>query len=210
MSNDILLTVDKPVESMIVVRKSKFICNIFPVSSVEQAEQHLEVIRKKYWDATHNVYAYSIGLNDEIQKFSDDGEPSGTAGKPVLQVIKAKQVKNVLVVVTRYFGGILLGAGGLIRAYSDSACNGFDKSKIIKKVKCLEYDVTVDYTLLGKLENEIRQKKFLLKDIVYTDKVNIKVFVPEYLNFDFNSFILNLTSGNAVIDELGAKYVVWD
>lgn len=137
MNKDEFLTVAKPSESLHVVKKSKFITNVVPVKDISEAEDHIEKYRKKYWDATHNVYAYVVGLNDEIQKFSDDGEPSGTAGKPVLEVAKFKKVKNVLIVVTRYFGGILLGAGGLIRAYSESASIGLKILKLLKELKVM-------------------------------------------------------------------------
>jgi len=117
-------------------KKSRFIASVKPVSTEDEAIRFINDLKSKYWDATHNVYAYTIGKNDEVQKFSDDGEPSGTAGKPVLETIKSKGIKNVLVVITRYFGGTLLGAGGLIRAYSESASLGLDKAGIIKVVKC--------------------------------------------------------------------------
>lgn len=178
-----------------------------PISNQEEAEDIIASFRKKYWDATHNVYAYTLGLNDEVQKFSDDGEPAGTAGRPVLEVIKSKDIKNVLVVVTRYFGGILLGAGGLVRAYGESAAIGLDNSKIIKKVKCDLYQVITDYNMLGKVQWEINQRDLKIKHVEYLENVSIEVFVPVSLNMNFEQFILNLTSGNATVNRIEKCYV---
>ncbi len=208
MRPDSFLTVEKSVETVYVVKKSKFITNVMPVKNKGELDLLIETYRKKYWDATHNVYAYTLGLNDEIQKFSDDGEPSGTAGRPVLEVIKSKMLKNVLVVVTRYFGGIMLGAGGLIRAYSESAAICIEKANIIKKVRCNIFSVTTDYNMLGKIQWELKQNNLIIKDIIYDENVLIKVGVPLDFNMDFNSFILNLTSGKAEINESGTSYIV--
>ncbi|HHV18811.1 MAG TPA: YigZ family protein [Thermoanaerobacterales bacterium] len=207
MSKDEFLTVNKPSESMYVVKKSKFIANVVPIKNNNEAEKHLEQFRKKYWDATHNVYAYVLGLNDEIQKFSDDGEPSGTAGRPVLEVVKSKEVKNVLVVVTRYFGGILLGAGGLVRAYSESASIGLKNSNIIRRIKSNAYEITTDYSMLGRLQWEMNEKNIIIKDIDYTEKVTMTVYVPESYNLDLEQFILNITSGNSVVKCIGNYYI---
>jgi len=201
------LTVAKPSESFYVVKKSKFISNVIPVSDIKEAEAYIEKLRKKYWDATHNVYAYSIGLNSEIQKFSDDGEPSGTAGKPVLEVIKSKEVKNVLIVVTRYFGGILLGANGLIRAYSESASLGLKNSNIIKKIKCDVFQITTDYNMLGKLQWELNQRNIIIKDINYAENVKIEVFVPINYNINLEKIIMDKTSGSAHIKFVNNEYI---
>lgn len=200
-------TVSKPSESLYIVKKSKFISNVIPINDNNEAEEYIEKFRKKYWDATHNVYAYSLGLNNEIQKFSDDGEPSGTAGKPVLEVIKSKEVKNVLIVVTRYFGGILLGASGLIRAYSESASLGLKSSHIIKKIKCEVFQITTDYNMLGKLRWELNQKNLIIRDINYTEDVKMKVFVPNNYNIDLEQFIMDITSGNADVKLIGNDFI---
>lgn len=202
------LTVTKPSESLYVVKKSKFISNVVPIKDDKEANDYIEKFRKKYWDATHNVYAYSIGLNHEIQKFSDDGEPSGTAGKPVLEVIKSKDVKNVLIVVTRYFGGIKLGASGLIRAYSESASLGLKNSSIIKKIKSYIYQVTTDYNMLGKLQWELNQRDIIIKDINYAEDVNMKILIPVNYKIDFQQFVMDTTSGNANIKLIGEDFIV--
>lgn len=190
-------TIEKSAETLTVIKKSKFISTVRPIKTQKEAETIIDSLKKKYWDATHNVYAYCIGLRDDVQKFSDDGEPSGTAGRPVLEVIKSKELKNVLVVVTRYFGGTLLGAGGLVRAYSESAARGLDEAKIIKKIKCQEFLITTDYNLHGKLEWELNERNIIIKDTKYTENVTIKALVPLYYNLDFISLVKNLTSDTA-------------
>jgi len=205
--NDEYFTVKGSAHHTIVVKKSKFISNVLPVENQDEAEKYIDAFRKKYWDATHNVYAYTIGLNDEIQKFSDDGEPAGTAGKPVLEVIKSITLKNVLVVVTRYFGGILLGAGGLIRAYGDSAAAGLNEAGIVKKTKYNIYEVKVDYNQLGKLQWEIKHKGLIISDTSFTAKVRLKVCVPVNSTLNFKDFIMNITSGIAELKWLNQVYM---
>jgi len=126
-------TISKEATVEMEEKKSRFIANVKPVSSEEEALEFINNIRAKYWDATHNVYAYYISGENIIQRFSDDGEPSGTAGMPVLEVIKRMELKDLVVVVTRYFGGILLGASGLVRAYSKSAALGIEAAGIVTK-----------------------------------------------------------------------------
>jgi uncharacterized YigZ family protein len=207
MNDSEFFTIQNSIESLLVIKKSKFIANARPVENQEEAEKYLDLVRKKYWDAAHNVYAYVIGLKDEVQKFSDDGEPAGTAGRPVLEVIKSKGLKNVLVVVTRYFGGILLGAGGLARAYSDSAGTALEKAGIIKKIKCDEYEVSIEYNMLGKVQWEIKQKNLIPGGINYTEKVSLRIYVPFSSNLNFTDYILNITSGNAAVKWMGECYV---
>ncbi len=136
----------------ITEKKSRFIATVRPVSSEEEALAFLEEIRKKYWDARHNCYAYSVGMNREYTRCSDDGEPSGTAGRPMLDVILGEDIYNVAVVVTRYFGGVLLGTGGLVRAYSKAVQEGFRESRIIEKKHGICLTVTTDYTGIGKIQ----------------------------------------------------------
>jgi len=207
---DEFYTVANASESIYIVKKSKFISNVVPVTSSAEAEDYIEKFRKKYWDATHNVYAYSVGLKSEIHRCSDDGEPSGTAGKPVLEVIKSRDVKNVLIVVTRYFGGILLGASGLIRAYSESASRGLENSKIVKNIKCNVYQISTDYTMLGKLQWELNQKNILIKDINYAEDVKMKIYVPTSYTIDIMKHILDLTSGTADVKFMGNEFIVQD
>ena len=119
----------------ITEKKSRFIADVFPVASEEEAASHIEKIRKQYWDARHHCWAYVIGRNPGTERMSDDGEPAGTAGKPILEVIKGRRLTDVLVVVTRYFGGTLLGTGGLVRAYTSAAAEGLSRAGIMRKIK---------------------------------------------------------------------------
>ncbi|MGB9781099.1 YigZ family protein [Caldanaerobacter sp.] len=183
----------------IEIKKSRFIGHASPVASEEEAIKFIEKIRSEHRLATHNVYAYVVGENDEVQRFSDDGEPSGTAGMPVLSVIKKEEVKNVVVVVTRYFGGILLGAGGLIRAYTKAAKMGIDAAGIVERIPAKEIELTFDYNLLGKVQNELLRKDYLIKNISYTDKVIMTLPVIENKVLEFENFIIDLTASRCEI-----------
>ncbi|GBF76424.1 YigZ family protein [Paenibacillus sp. 598K] len=189
----------------IVIKKSRFIGYAKPVTTEEEAAAFIEEIKKQHWNATHNCSAYVIGERDEIQKQSDDGEPSGTAGKPILEVIKNRGVKNVAIVVTRYFGGIMLGAGGLIRAYTDGAVIALEAAEEIVQVLHREVIVEVDYTWHGKLENAFHQREVRLGGTEFTDKVTITC-LPEAEEAErFAAWITDLTQGQANIvlgDEL--------
>ncbi|TVX98239.1 YigZ family protein [Cohnella terricola] len=188
----------------IVIKKSRFIGHAKPVESEEEAVAFIEEIKKKHWDATHNCSAYLIGERDQFQKALDDGEPSGTAGKPILEVIKNRGLKNVVVVVTRYFGGIMLGAGGLVRAYTDGAVVGIDAADPIVKVLHREVIVDVDYTWYGKLENELRGRGLRVGDVSFTDRVRV-LCLPEAGEAErFQAWITDITQGQALI-ELGEE-----
>ena len=145
----------------LTINKSEFIGHAFYVENVDEAEKYISKIREKYKDATHNCFAYIIGVDKLIQKYSDDGEPSGTAGIPMLEVLRKKDLTNCLVISTRYFGGILLGAGGLVRAYTKSIVGVLEKSKIVRKELFYNLDIVLDYIFLGKIENIL--KNFDLK-----------------------------------------------
>ncbi len=188
-------TVSLPITQDITVKKSLFIAHITPVQTEEEANAFLAEIRKKYWDATHNTYAYIIGANEEVQKASDDGEPQGTAGKPILNVLKHHQLKNVLLVVTRYFGGILLGAGGLVRAYSDAAKNVILHSQIVEYIEMEKMALTCDYYWYGKIENLLKSENLPIIDLSFQEKVTIILCLPIG---EFNLWqekINNLTNG---------------
>lgn len=188
----------------IVIRKSRFIGHARPVESEEEAVAFIEEIKKKHWDATHNCSAYVVGERDEWQKASDDGEPSGTAGKPILEVIKHRGLKNVAVVVTRYFGGILLGAGGLVRAYTEGAVAGIEAAGPIVKVLHREVFVDIDYTWYGKLENELRSRAIRIGGTTFTDRVRILCLPLAGEAERFQAWITDLTQGQAVL-ELGRE-----
>lgn len=160
----------------VIIDKSTFIGYAKPVKTEEEAVAFVNEIKKKHKDATHNVWAYTIGQNMNIQRYSDDGEPQGTAGIPTLEVIKKEDLRDVVVVVTRYFGGIKLGAGGLVRAYTKGAKIGLEAAKIIEKVMFREVKVKIDYNQLGKVQNEIMNMNYIIKDTIYSDTVEIIVY----------------------------------
>lgn len=172
-------TVAKAAEITMIERKSKFIGRIKPVSSSEEAEAFIDEVRKEHWDASHNVPAYIIGTNQEVQKYSDDNEPSGTAGLPMLEVLKAHEVVNAVVVVTRYFGGTLLGRGGLIRAYGGAAREALMKAGIVRMVPAREVAVTVDYVFSGKVQNELLNAGIIIADTEYLADVTFHLLLFE-------------------------------
>lgn len=185
----------------VVIRKSRFIGHVMPVDSEEEAVMFIEDIKKKHWNATHNCSAYMLGERDEIQKQSDDGEPSGTAGKPILEVIRNQGVKNVAIVVTRYFGGIMLGAGGLIRAYTDGAVLALEAGEVITRVLRREVFVDIEYTWLGKVENELRSRGYMTGETEFTDKVKL-LCLPNNAEADaFMAWMTDLTQGQAMVTE---------
>ncbi|MEK5253008.1 YigZ family protein [Paenibacillus sp. FSL F4-0125] len=185
----------------VVIRKSRFIGHVMPVENEEEAMLFIEDIKKKHRDATHNCSAYVIGERDEIQRQSDDGEPSGTAGKPILEVIRNQGVKNVAIVVTRYFGGIMLGAGGLIRAYTDGAVLALEAGEVITRVLRREVFVEIDYTWLGKVENELRGRGIQTGETLFTDKVTLLCLPRNDEGDAFMAWITDLTQGQALVTE---------
>ncbi|ADM69115.1 IMPACT family member YigZ [Paenibacillus polymyxa E681] len=192
----------------IVIRKSRFIGHIQPVQTEEEAVAFIERIKKEHWNATHNCSAYMIGERDEIQKQSDDGEPSGTAGKPILEVIRNQKLKNVAIVVTRYFGGILLGAGGLIRAYSDGAVAAIEAGDAITRVLHREVFVELDYTWLGKVENELRNHSIRTGETMFTDKVTLTCLPLAGDAESFSNWITDLTQGQSLVSEGEQLYFI--
>lgn len=181
------------------IERSRFIGYAKPVKSEEEAIEFVNEIKKKHKDATHNVWAYTVGENMNIQRYSDDGEPQGTAGIPSLEVIKKEDLRDVVVVVTRYFGGVKLGAGGLVRAYTKGAKIGLEAGKIIDKVLYQEVKIGLDYTLLGRVQNEIINLGFYIKDIVYEDNVNILVYSKLEDVEGFTTKIVDITSDKCEI-----------
>ncbi|MFD0680258.1 MULTISPECIES: YigZ family protein [unclassified Paenibacillus] len=193
--------------SEIVIKKSRFIGHAKPVSTEEEAIQFIQSIKKEHSMATHNCSAYMIGERDEVQKQSDDGEPSGTAGKPILEVIKNQGLKNIAVVVTRYFGGIMLGAGGLIRAYTDGAVEGIAAAVPVYQVLHREVHVEIDYTWHGKVENELRSREMLMGETAFTDKVTLTCLPIAAEAEHFAAWMTDVTQGQGVI-ALGTQLYV--
>ena len=181
----------------IVEKKSRFIAQVFPVKTEEEVMQLLETTRKKYWDARHNCYAFILGADGGISRCSDDGEPSGTAGRPILEVLSKRGLKDVLVIVTRYFGGTLLGTGGLVRAYSQAAQAGLMESCIITKQAGYRITVDTDYNGIGKLQYAVAQLGASVLDTSYTDKVQMVFLVPSALADKAGKEVTEATSGRA-------------
>ena len=189
----------------IVINKSKFIGYAKPIGSEDEAIEFINSIRKKHSDATHNVYAYVFGENNSIQRYSDDGEPSGTAGMPVLNVISQEKLKNVAVVVTRYFGGIKLGTGGLARAYTSGAKIAIESGIIVDKTPLVQVCCSIDYTLLGKVENELSKNEYIIKSKDFAENVQITILCLDENLKTLNELLLNATNGKCDIvlkDEL--------
>lgn len=188
-----------------IENKSEFIGHCFYVENKKEAENKILEIKEKYKDATHNCFAYIIGKDRLIQKYSDDKEPQATAGIPILEVLKKKNLTNCLVVVTRYFGGILLGAGGLVRAYTTATILALDSSKIVLKNLFYIVNVTVDYTYLGKIEYILKKLEIEIKSIDYLENANIKLFIKKSEFKKFEKLLIDETSNNCLIsieDEL--------
>lgn len=187
-------------EAEIVEKKSRFIATVKPVKSEEEAIAFIESLKKKYWNATHNCFAYVIGERFQIQRCSDDGEPSGTAGKPMLDVLLGEELHDTAVVVTRYFGGTLLGTGGLVRAYQASAKAGLEASTVITKVHGHRVSIQTDYTGLGKIQYVLGQRGITILHSEYTDKVFLEVLLPETESESIMSEVTEGTNGQAVTE----------
>ena len=191
----------------IIINKSKFIGSACPVETEEEALKFIDRIKKEFKDATHNVYAYILGDNSNIQRYSDAGEPSGTAGMPVLNVIKQENLKNTAVVVTRYFGGVLLGAGGLVRAYTRGAKIALNSGIIVDKNLFYDVKFKIDYSLLGKMDNVLLKDNFIVVEKIYEEQVIFKL-MSENENLEGITALVNeITSGKAEITVGQAEYL---
>lgn len=194
----------------ITIQKSRFISHTARVTSEDEAQTFISRIKKEHWNASHNCSCYMIGKNDLIQKANDDGEPSGTAGVPMLDVLKKRQLKDTCVVVTRYFGGIKLGAGGLIRAYGSAVSEGLNVAGIVERQLVQVYKAVFDYTLLGKVENDVRSSQYLLKNIDYAEQVTMEIYVRDGEEETFETWMTDLTNGNVSMTVTGYAYLEQD
>ncbi len=188
-------------------KRSRFISSVMPTQEGSTAIEFIDRLKSKYWDAKHNVYAYCLWENNFIQRYSDDGEPSGTAGLPMLETIKKLKLQDIVVVITRYFGGTLLGAAGLIRAYTKSTLLGIEAAQIIKKKLCLEISVILEYTLFGKVQKFIVSNNLYIKNVTYNQDVEICVLVPVDDEIWFVKNITEITSAKALYNSIGREYV---
>lgn len=191
-------------------KKSRFIATVRPIKTEEEALELISELKSKYWDATHNVYAYYLNGDTVIQRFSDDGEPSGTAGIPVLEAIKRSGIQDVVVVVTRYFGGTLLGASGLIRTYAKSASAGIESAGIVCRKLCDEVGIIIEYTLLGKVQNIISNKEYTIKENIYEQDAEIRVYIPVEETEAFIAELIEATNARVLIDTGKKSYITVD
>ena len=182
-------------EGEIVEKKSRFIATVKPVESQEEALDFIAAMKKKYWDATHNCFAFVIGENQELQRCSDDGEPQGTAGRPMLDVLLGEGIHNGAVVVTRYFGGTLLGTGGLVRAYSRSVQEGLKNSRIVEKRQGFLLRMRTDYGGIGKIQYLLGQRDLRITDSSYTDVVEVETLVGQEKIEELKAGVTEGTSG---------------
>ncbi|WP_342542028.1 YigZ family protein [Paenisporosarcina sp. FSL H8-0542] len=197
-------------ESEIIIQKSRFLTYVNRAETEQQAQAFIDEIKSQHKSANHNCSAYMIGEHDSIQKANDDGEPSGTAGVPMLEVLKKQGLKDTVVVVTRYFGGIKLGGGGLIRAYGKATTEGIQAAHIVERRLHHLMKVSVDYTWLGKVENEVRGSTYPLDRIDYADTVEIFLYVPVSTEETFVEWITEMTNGQAKIEQQSSKFLEFD
>ena len=202
-------TVSRLGEAEITEKKSRFIASVKNVSGEEEAKEFIEGIRKKNWNAAHNVFAYRIGDLSELERQSDDGEPQGTSGMPVLEVLRARDVKNTVIVVTRYFGGTLLGTGGLVRAYTNAAKAGLEAAGLCATVLYERYKIAVEYGLSSRVQHAVFQSGAEIRSSEYTHIVSFDVLVPCDEREAFKDRVLDASSGRAEITEMGALYGMW-
>ena len=187
-------------EYVYVEKKSKFIANVNCIYDELSANEFLLSIKKKYPDARHNCFAYKILQPIQITKISDDGEPSGTAGSPILSVIEGNSLFNVIIVVTRYFGGILLGTGGLIRAYTIASKEVIQSSTIIEKKLCQKFLILLDYNFIGQIKNMCAVNDYYIETEIYKEQIELTIFVEKILAEKFINDMNNITNGKAIIN----------
>lgn len=191
--------VHKDGSAQITEKKSRFIGDVYNIENEEDALYYINETKKKYWDARHHCYAYIIGNNNEIKRFSDDGEPSGTAGKPILDVLDKSGIANCLIIVTRYFGGTLLGTGGLIRAYSEAAKSGIEASGIMEVKKGIQAQIDADYNSFGKIQYMCMERNIIITDTEYGENVHINMIIEESEYAHFQKAVADAFAGRLEI-----------
>ena len=193
-----------------VEKKSTFITHLVRVTSEEEAREFIQKMKKKHYDASHVCSCYVVGDNNEITRTNDDGEPSGTAGAPMLDVLVKNEIKNVCATVIRYFGGTKLGTGGLVRAYGGGVINALKNATLVERKDALEIRLELDYSLNGKIEYEIEKTNFIVNNLEYTDKIIYTIYVMEEDYDSFQSWIANLTNGQFKILSTHEKQLEFD
>ena len=189
-----------------IEKKSRFIGYCRPVSTEDEAIDFINAVRAEHREATHNVYAYILRENN-VMRYSDDGEPAGTAGVPVLEVLRKEGLTDAVIVVTRYFGGVLLGAGGLVRAYGKSARLGVDAAVRVEKLLCNIYSIKTDYSAYGKLQYAVMEGGYILKDTRFTDEVELVVCAEKERAAEFEKMITETSFGRSTAELISTEYV---
>lgn len=187
--------VHKDGSAQITEKKIPVYGDVYNIENEEDALYYINETKKKYWDARHHCYAYIIGNNNEIKRFSDDGEPSGTAGKPILDVLDKSGIANCLIIVTRYFGGTLLGTGGLIRAYSEAAKSGIEASGIMEVKKGIQAQIDADYNSFGKIQYMCMERNIIITDTEYGENVHINMIIEESEYAHFQKAVADAFAG---------------
>ena len=200
------LTIKENGNHELTIKKSRFITTLIRTPTIEEAEKAIAAVSDKYRDATHNTFAYTIGLNDEHVKASDNGEPSGTAGVPELKALQLMKLKNVTAVVTRYFGGIKLGAGGLIRAYSNSVTKAVEAVGVVKRVQQQGVKFQVDYKKFDEIQHYLNQQKIFIDNIDYGVSVTISIYIDEGKLEELENDLTNILSGKIQFIFLPKRY----
>lgn len=200
------LTIGKTGQHELIIKKSKFICSLARTETVEEAQELIEQVSKKYHDATHNTYAYTLGLNDNQVKASDNGEPSGTAGIPELKALQLMKLKNVTAVVTRYFGGIKLGAGGLIRAYSNSVTEAAQNIGVVKCVMQQLIQFSIPYNRIDEINHYLKENRISIASQEYTTNVTIQIYLDLDQIQKVEDSLINLLSGKVEFNKLDQRF----
>ncbi|AXI77637.1 YigZ family protein [Peterkaempfera bronchialis] len=205
------LTVKRPGRHETEVKKSRFICSLARVADEEEAQAFIAAVRKEFWDARHNCTAFVVGDEQRRERSSDDGEPAGTAGVPMLEVLRRRGLTDTAAVVTRYFGGVLLGAGGLVRAYGSAVSEALDQVGIVERRPVALLAVTVDHARAGRLENDLRAAGHAVRDVSYDAAgARIEVGVPEPGTAAFHTWLAEATGGTATAHPAGRTHVEVD
>lgn len=189
-------------------KKSRFIATLHPVTTEEEALEFINKMKKQYWDARHNCSAYIIGADNPIERSSDDGEPSRTAGLPMLEVLKGAELRNVCLVVTRYFGGVLLGTGGLVRAYQSAAKDAVANAQVLTCRQMNRVVFTIDYTAYGKLQYIATGEGLTVENTDFSDSVNVTMLLDDSQLESVTKKITEITSGSCTVDNLGKYWVL--
>ena len=207
MATTSYLTIARDGEVELEVKRSRFLCTLQRVESEEDARAVVERLRKQHWDARHHCSAFVIGPGGQIARSSDDGEPSGTAGAPMLEVLTGREVSDVVAVVTRWFGGVLLGTGGLVRAYSDSVRAGLDAVGTLRRDLVVEHELVVSHSEAGRVDNELRTRGFHVLDAAYAEAVTLRLGVTADEQDTLAPLIAELTAGEGHLSEVGSSWV---